>query len=66
MRKLYGQDLMGPSGVLDQSLALINLAISSPSTNQSSGREFFTSPSSGCVGVASGSVLLLVPMTVAE
>src|SRR5258708_28171279 len=37
VRRLCGQDSMGPSGVLDQSWALMTLAISPPPTNQSLG-----------------------------
>src|SRR6267143_6269981 len=39
VRRLCGQVSMGPSGVPDQSLVLISLAISPPPINQSSGAD---------------------------
>src|ERR1700740_2261286 len=39
VRRLCGQVSMGPSGVPDQSLVLISLAISPPPINQSSGED---------------------------
>src|SRR2546426_10216292 len=50
VRRLCGQDSMGPSGVLDQSLASITLAISPPQTSQ---RDTASGVESTCCGLCS-------------